>query len=183
MTETDNPEVKEHLGTDPKASGQLIKRIEELDDNTREFQKMFESREIKPTVEIAKYNKLTQKYDLAQGYLDLLVQTRSTDATSAAATTWTVTTGKKWIIYYIGLKNATRNYGCTLSVGGTSIFSTSTTAFSNATYTYILGNTTIIAMGCVPLVVAAGTAIVLTDNAFQAGDTMSKTIIYREVDA
>lgn len=181
MTETDNPKVKEHLTL---KDSQILKRIEELDDNEREFQKMFESREIKPVIIMGGYDPNSKKYQLGRTQR----MSGSYSTTSAAASTLTVPVGSTYRVVYAASTNGTRNFGVQLSgvIGGqtmTIIFDTGAAAVTS-TKTYAVigasgpGFAATLGGVATPIVITNGDSLTMTDTAFVASDTKKHIWIY-----
>lgn len=181
MTETDNPQVKEHLG-DPKKSGQCLKRIEELDDNTREFQPMFESREIKPVVLMGRYNLLKKTYELNE--FDLTTLSASSITAGAATQDHVITAGQTWAIYGFTAKDDTRASTalCCISYdGGTTVYK-APLSYQDVATTQGYGAA---AMFPKPFIMVGSSTNVLVRifyGSYQAGDTVKSLVFYRRLD-
>lgn len=175
MTETDNPEVKKHLEL---KDGQLLKRLEEIDDNKRDFQKMFESREIKPVVVVGEYNNNTGRYVL-QG--KPLASSSFTTAT-AASLTLTCATGHRYYVYYAAAKNATQTTatGVTASIGGNSVTINATNGLNTSAWQVVIGLVTAAAVQTTtaPIWLNAGDSITVTVATYGAGNDTEHLILY-----
>ena len=179
MTETDNPKVKEHLGL---KDGQLLKRIEELDDNERDFQKMFESREIKPVIMLGEFNPISKKYEL--GGIKYRTTSYSLDATSAAAHTFTVTAGQTWEIYGISGFNANRASAWSFNFSldaGTTVYSLPGIAYPANGGTAAVGSSIMLSEPLTLIGSSTNTVIIATAITFQAADVMRVCLLYLRV--
>lgn len=185
MTETDNPKVKEHLSL---KDDQILKRITEIDDNERDFQKMFESRELKPVILLARYNPSTRKYQLGDGEV-----ITDTDTTSAGAATFTVPAEKRWKVWCIYARNSTTATYYTLSFNPTGAGDTVTVdcgtaldAFAIGVGCNFMGAVNAPNFGTSYLTLPAGLifppgVFTITDVGFQVADIVERGIIYEEV--
>lgn len=192
MTETDNPKVKEHLGL---KDGQLLKRIEEIDDNERDFQKMFESREVKPVISLGYYNPKTKKYVLGPNSgASVMTPSIQTSTTSAATSVLTCAAGYTYKVIACGYSNSTRATNAklelTVSGGSAKIITHGTTAALATHIWHLIGgeNPRSNAVGwnvqlSEPVWLSAGDALTITDLTFQAADSMYYFYLYERYEA
>lgn len=116
MSETDNTKVKEFLKV---KSEQLVKRLSEMTINEREINNFFESRELKPIMEILKFDSVSDKYAFKHGKIS--ATTLSTDADTH---TLTCPANRRYRLLYIASANGSRGIQIDLSgtIGGTTVY-------------------------------------------------------------
>lgn len=119
MTETDDPKVKEWLKGKLE---QRMKRLSEIETNEKDINNFFESREIKPIIDLGYYNPNTDKYVLGD-WRRTMTPNSSWTTTSAAALTLTCPAGHRYRVYYAGARNASAASIVTLSgtIGGNAV--------------------------------------------------------------
>lgn len=180
MTETDNPIVKEHLKL---KDDQIIKRIEEIDDNERPFQKMFESRELKPVIIIGRYDKGSKKYVIGS-WLDSMTSKVAFNTASVASLTLTCAAGHRYRVINAGAQNATQASTHTLSgvLGGNVIGQLGLTSSVTSYAYFFTGAGTAPTFGGVnPIWMEAGDTLTITSNTCNVGvDNMEHFILYED---
>lgn len=185
MTETDNQKVKDHIETE---RSQLIRSIDQLGDPERPFQKMFESREIKPVVLIGRYNRDTKKYEISQ-----IKQTVLFSTVSAATYTITCPANTRYHVKYFAGRDDTSAtfYSLTGTINGQAItfLPTSLSASDVGQIAILIGNNTFLAVGGLvcqaitgPITLNPGDTLVMTMvNYVALDDTEYVAIVDEEV--
>lgn len=159
---------------------QSIQGIEQLDDTIRNDagRHFFVSQAIQPGIDQGWYNPQTGRYVL--GVPEHLTHTIDADNTSAATSSWTVPTGRKWIIHGLFGSNNNRATGLTVTIGGVVCNRTANNSVTQTLSYHMIGSSGSAVMQS-GLVLDAGTTIALTDQAFVAADVVNHTIVYREI--